>query len=405
MASYNKSASLVEENRYTENVSTGAETNLPKKSLAMAYLLWFPFGLFGVHRFYLGYKLMGILYMFTAGYCGIGWIVDGFCLPNMVKETNDWMEFDASHPSRLMVSPCSETGLRYGQGTCGAITSLRWRTLRDARILTLNPLGILGIQHVYLCRPWYRIAYSLTAGLFGIGWISDICRLSTLVNQANAEIELLRSGTSITEMKRQDIWDCKTSEAYIFGIPCGIFGMHHFYLGRYGFGFTYLFTFGLCGLGWLADLLRMPNLVQRVNQERKGVTDSNVKYIDDAYILAFPLGIFGAHHFYLNRPGLGIVYFCTLGIFGLGWIVDLFRMPALVRDANLRIKQSVTFFHFPARNQYSAYPVNSPYPTAPLQNDHPTQNNYSSYPGGYQSTEQPPSYSETVSNQVSPNVI
>ena len=35
----------------------------------------------------------------------------------------------------------------------------------------------------------------------------------------------------------------------------GIFGGHYFYVGRTGKGILYLFTFGLCGLGWLYDMV------------------------------------------------------------------------------------------------------------------------------------------------------
>lgn len=42
----------------------------------------------------------------------------------------------------------------------------------------------------------------------------------------------------------------------------------------------------------------------------------------------------GFHHFYLNRPGFGVLYFFTFGLFGIGWLVDLFRIPSLVKEAN-----------------------------------------------------------------------
>ncbi|WP_461452564.1 NINE protein [Mucilaginibacter sp.] len=45
-----------------------------------------------------------------------------------------------------------------------------------------------------------------------------------------------------------------------------------------------------------------------------------------AYILWFFLGPFGAHKFYLNKVGMGILYFFTFGIFGIGWIIDLFTL-------------------------------------------------------------------------------
>jgi len=34
------------------------------------------FAFLGIHRFYLGYNGMGVLYLFTAAIFGIGWIID-----------------------------------------------------------------------------------------------------------------------------------------------------------------------------------------------------------------------------------------------------------------------------------------------------------------------------------------
>lgn len=47
-------------------------------------------------------------------------------------------------------------------------------------------------------------------------------------------------------------------------------------------------------------------------------------------------GFLGAHRFYFGRPITGTIYFFTLGLFFIGWIIDLFLMPWLERDAELR---------------------------------------------------------------------
>lgn len=55
------------------------------KSLLLSYLLWFFGGFFGLHKFYLGRPLMGLLYFFTGGLFFIGWVVDFFTLPRQVR--------------------------------------------------------------------------------------------------------------------------------------------------------------------------------------------------------------------------------------------------------------------------------------------------------------------------------
>ena len=46
------------------------------KSKWIAFILCFMFGIFGLHRFYVGKIGSGLLYLFTGGFCGIGWIID-----------------------------------------------------------------------------------------------------------------------------------------------------------------------------------------------------------------------------------------------------------------------------------------------------------------------------------------
>ena len=52
-----------------------------------------------------------------------------------------------------------------------------------------------------------------------------------------------------------------------------------------------------------------------------------------AYILWLFLGLFGAHRFYVGRTGSGIVWLLTFGLFGIGWIIDVFLIPEFVEEA------------------------------------------------------------------------
>jgi TM2 domain-containing membrane protein YozV len=52
--------------------------------------------------------------------------------------------------------------------------------------------------------------------------------------------------------------------------------------------------------------------------------------------LLWLFGFTGAHRFYYGRPISATIYFFTLGLFFIGWIIDLFLIPGMDRQADLR---------------------------------------------------------------------
>lgn len=55
------------------------------------------------------------------------------------------------------------------------------------------------------------------------------------------------------------------------------------------------------------------------------------------YIL-WLFGFTGSHRFYFGKPISGTIYFFTLGLIGVGWLIDLFLIPSMDRQANLRFR-------------------------------------------------------------------
>jgi len=53
------------------------------------------------------------------------------------------------------------------------------------------------------------------------------------------------------------------------------------------------------------------------------------------YIL-WIFGFTGSHRFYYGKPISGTIYFFTLGLLGIGWLIDLFLIPPMARKADLR---------------------------------------------------------------------
>ena len=54
--------------------------------------------------------------------------------------------------------------------------------------------------------------------------------------------------------------------------------------------------------------------------------------------LLWIFGFLGAHRFYFGKKISGTIWFFTLGLLGIGWLIDLFLIPGMDRDADRRFR-------------------------------------------------------------------
>jgi TM2 domain-containing membrane protein YozV len=122
-------------------------------SVAIGYVLWL-FGFTGAHRFYFGKQITGIIWFFTFGLLGIGWLIDILLIPGM----------DAQADRRYVPGPIDYT--------------VAW--------LLLTFLGLFGIHRFYMGKILTGLLYLISGGLFGIGILYDFLTLNGQVSELNA---------------------------------------------------------------------------------------------------------------------------------------------------------------------------------------------------------------------------
>jgi TM2 domain-containing membrane protein YozV len=110
----------------------------------------------------------------------------------------------------------------------------------------------------------------------------------------------------------------------------GFTGSHRFYYGKPITGTIWFFTFGLFLVGWFVDLFLMPAMER--SAERRYVEGAHDYTV--AWVLLTFLGVFGVHRFYLAKWVTGVLYLCTAGLFGIGYLYDYWTLNEQVSERN-----------------------------------------------------------------------
>jgi len=112
-------------------------------------------------------------------------------------------------------------------------------------------VGFSGAHRFYYGRQITGIIWLFTCGLFLIGWIVDLFLIPSMDRSADRRYV---SGPN------------DYSVAWLLLAFLGMFGLHRFYLGKWGTGLLYLLTFGLFGLGIIYDFLTLNSQISERNQ-------------------------------------------------------------------------------------------------------------------------------------------
>ena len=123
----------------------------------------------------------------------------------------------------------------------------------DIRI-QVESVGIEGYQRtVAVCR---NCGYSWVISSNIPGLNEDIRpQRATGSYQTNVPPTYNTARSSVTGMSNGSRTSKDKTVALLLCVFLGYFGVHHFYAGRYGMGLLYLFTCGLCGIGWMVDII------------------------------------------------------------------------------------------------------------------------------------------------------
>lgn len=110
--------------------------------------------------------------------------------------------------------------------------------------------GFTGAHRFYFGKPISGIIWFFTGGLFLIGWIIDAFLIPSMSRRAD-----LRYAAGSVDY----------SVAWILLTFVGVFGLHRFYIGKWGTGILYLLTLGLLGIGLVYDFCTLNSQISELN--------------------------------------------------------------------------------------------------------------------------------------------
>jgi TM2 domain-containing membrane protein YozV len=114
--------------------------------------------------------------------------------------------------------------------------------------------GFTGSHRFYYGKPISGTIWFFTAGLLLIGWIIDLFLIPSMARRAD---------------RRYVAGPKDYSLAWILLTFLGVFGVHRFYLGKWGTGILYLLTLGIFGIGLIYDFWTLNSQISELNLSKQ----------------------------------------------------------------------------------------------------------------------------------------
>jgi TM2 domain-containing membrane protein YozV len=114
--------------------------------------------------------------------------------------------------------------------------------------------GFTGSHRFYYGKPVSGTIWFFTAGLFLIGWIIDLFLIPSMARRAD---------------RRYVAGPIDYSLAWILLTFLGLFGVHRFYMSKWGTGIIYLVTLGLFGIGLIYDFWTLNSQISELNVSKQ----------------------------------------------------------------------------------------------------------------------------------------
>ena len=111
-------------------------------------------------------------------------------------------------------------------------------------------VGFTGSHRFYYGKPVSGTIWFFTAGLLLVGWIIDLFLIPSMARRAD---------------RRYVAGPIDYSLAWILLTFLGVFGVHRFYLGKWGTGILYLVTLGIFGIGLIYDFWTLNSQISELN--------------------------------------------------------------------------------------------------------------------------------------------